>query len=151
MPRGVMCRNGNEKKIRPCKSARNAGGIQRIKVFWAMRKNIVNPISARYLFSSPKKVIHSRWSISVIVVTAVIAVSIGDEKRRKARICFGIPFSPKNHRLNRNYCRERSLFFSLPDSVVYQCYTLSSLTSHSVPTHYNHYTGYNGKSLYPVQ
>lgn len=32
-------------------------------------------------------------------------------KEGGARICFGIPFSPKKHRLNRSHCPERSLFF----------------------------------------
>ena len=46
--------------------------------------------------------------------TKVIAMTKGNEKKRSVRIRFGISFSPKNHRLDRNHCRDRSLFFSLP-------------------------------------
>ncbi len=49
-------------------------------------------------------------SQKTLLVTTVIAMTKGNEKGKSARICFGIPFSPKSHRLNRSHCRDRSLF-----------------------------------------
>lgn len=80
-----------------------------------MRKNIVNPISARYLFSIPKRVIQSRWSAIIIIVNVAVVMTMGSERRRKARICFGISFSPKKViASSRSHSYERFLFFSLP-------------------------------------
>ena len=84
------------------------------------KKNRKSNIGARYLPSSSNEGVSSRRSIVVITVTVIIVMNIGDERKRKARICFGISFSPKNHHLNRNYYRERSLFFSLPHADNYQ-------------------------------
>lgn len=61
------------------------------------------------------------------------------------------PFSEKLSSQPRNHCRERSLFFSLPDTAVCQCLPLPTYNSQSFNTRYNHYTEYNGEPLYPVQ
>lgn len=91
MPGGIF-RNSSKRKNKPCKSARNAWSNNGKNDMVAMRKNIVNPILARYLLSFSKGVIRSRWSVDFIIVTTVTTTKKGNEKRRKARICFGIPF-----------------------------------------------------------
>lgn len=99
---------------RLCKSAKNARGSNEKNMIMATRKKVGFSLSARYLPSIPKGVVHSRWSVDVIIVTKVIAMTKSNERKRSARICFGIPFSPKSHRLNRSHCRDRSLLFSQP-------------------------------------
>ena len=54
-------------------------------------------VGTRYLPSIPKGVVHSRWSVSVIIVTTVITIKKGNEKKRTARVCFGTSFIPKKH------------------------------------------------------
>lgn len=128
----------------------------------ATRKKFGFLCRARCLPGIPKGVVRSRWSVDVIIVTKVIAMTKVNERKRSARICFGIPFSPKSHRRNRSHYRDRSLFF--------HCHKRSFLrwsefmlryypeSQNSPPTtdcnhraHYNHYTRYNGKPLYRVQ
>lgn len=88
----------------------------------AMKKNIIMATRkwsdilcrARYLLRFSKGVIHSRWSVSVIIVTTVIAMKKGNEKKGIARVCFGRYFIPKSLLWNRSHCRDCSLFFSPP-------------------------------------
>lgn len=86
-----------------------------------MRKNIVNPISGKIPSELLERGVSSRWSIEISTVTVGVVMWMGDERRWRARICFGVSFSPKIHHLNRSHCRELSLFFSPPDTDNYQC------------------------------
>lgn len=54
---------------------------------------------ARYLFSCPKRAISLPMVDCIYCNDYCHCAKLGDEKRRTARICFGISFSPKSHHL----------------------------------------------------
>lgn len=58
-------------------------------------KDRIFVVRARYLLRISKCVILSRWSVSVIIETKVIAMKKGNEKKRIARVYFGRSFIPK--------------------------------------------------------
>ncbi len=68
------------------------------KIIIATGKGRIFFVGARYLLSFSKGVILSRWSVDVFIVTKVIAMKKGNEKKGIAKVCFGRSFIPKSHR-----------------------------------------------------
>ena len=81
--------------VRLCKSARNARGINEKNKLMATRKKVGFLCRARYLPGIPKGVVRSRWSVDVIIVTKVIAMTKVNERKRSEGYVSGFLFLRK--------------------------------------------------------